>query len=102
MVGIGMNATLPWFFYYGTPPAERISFAWVGIPGMVVAALIVLVGSRFDSRKQTQLAGLTSAHCRRQTRTAQPRIPSKKLPTDYLLPVNQHIIMLTTSSVLEY
>jgi sodium-coupled monocarboxylate transporter 8/12 len=59
LVGIGMNATLPWFFYYGTPPAERISFAWVGIPGIVVAALVVLVGSRLDARKPGNLAGLT-------------------------------------------
>jgi len=46
-------------FYYGTPPAERISFAWVGIPGMVVAALVVLVGSHLDGRKPGDLAGLT-------------------------------------------
>jgi len=59
LVGIAINATLPWFFYYGVPAAERISFAWVGMPGMIVAALIVFVGSLFDSRKQTQLAGLT-------------------------------------------
>ena len=59
LVGICINATLPWFFYYGTPPAERISFAWVGLPGMAVAALIVLVGSRLDSRKPTNLIGLT-------------------------------------------
>src|SRR6185295_17178944 len=58
-VGIAMNTTLPWIFYYGVAPAERISFAWVGLPGMIVAALIVFIGSLFDSRKQTQLAGLT-------------------------------------------
>jgi len=59
IVGIGMNATLPWLFYYGTPPAERISFAWVGIPGMMVAALVVVVGSRLDARKPGNLTGLT-------------------------------------------
>lgn len=59
IVGIAMNATLPWFFYYGTPPAERISFAWVGIPGMAAAAVFVLVGSRLDARKPENLAGLT-------------------------------------------
>jgi SSS family transporter len=59
VVGIAMNATLPWLLYYGTPPAQRISFAWVGIPGMAVAALVVLVGSRLDSRKTQKLAGLT-------------------------------------------
>ena len=59
LVGIAMNTTLPWFFYYGTPPTQRISFAWVGMPGMIVAALIVLIGSRLDSRKSANLAGLT-------------------------------------------
>jgi Na+/proline symporter len=59
LAGLALNATLPWFFYYGTPPAERISFAWVGIPGMCVAALIVLAGSWLDARKPSNLAGLT-------------------------------------------
>jgi solute carrier family 5 (sodium-coupled monocarboxylate transporter), member 8/12 len=59
LIGICINATLPWFLYYGTPPAQRISFAWVGIPGMAVAALVVLIGSRLDSRKTRELAGLT-------------------------------------------
>ncbi len=59
LVGIAMNTTLPWFFYYGTPPAERISFAWVGIPGMAVAALVLVIGSRMDARKPTNLLGLT-------------------------------------------
>ena len=59
LLGIAMNATLPWFFYFGTPPAERISFAWVGLPGMAVATLVVLAGSLLDGRKTRQLAGLT-------------------------------------------
>lgn len=59
VVGLAMNATLPWLFYYGTPPAERISFAWVGLPGMVVSAVVVLAGSRLDGRKGKDLAGLT-------------------------------------------
>jgi SSS family transporter len=59
LIGITMNAILPWFLYYGTPPSERISFAWVGVPGMAVAALVVLVGSRLDGRKTRELVGLT-------------------------------------------
>jgi SSS family solute:Na+ symporter len=59
LVGIAINATLPWIFYYGAAPEKRISFAWVGLPGIITAALIVVIGSLFDSRKQSNLAGLT-------------------------------------------
>jgi Na+/proline symporter len=59
LVGMALNLTLPWILYYGTPPEQRISFAWVGLPGMLAAGLIVVVGSVLDPRKPKMLEGLT-------------------------------------------
>ncbi len=51
IVGMIVNLILPWPLYYWTPEAERISFAWVGIPGVLLTGLIVFGGSLFDRRK---------------------------------------------------
>lgn len=59
LVGMALNLTLPWILYYGTPPEERISFLWIGIPGMLTAAAIVFVGSLIDPQKPNALEGLT-------------------------------------------
>jgi Na+/proline symporter len=59
LLGGLVNLFVPWKLYYGTPPDERISFVWVGVPGWIVALLVVAFVSFFDRRKTTNLAGLT-------------------------------------------
>ena len=58
-IGIVLNLVLPWPLYYATPAAERISFAWVGVPGWIATAIILVAVSACDRRKNTQLEGLT-------------------------------------------
>lgn len=58
-VGIVTNLALPWPLYYAVPEAERISFAWVGVPGWLLTALILGAVSACDPRKTTALEGLT-------------------------------------------
>jgi len=58
-VGIVINLTLPWPLYYAVPAAERISFIWVGVPGWIIAAMVLAVGSWLDPRKTIALEGLT-------------------------------------------
>jgi len=53
------NLYSPWQLYYNTPAAERISFIWVGVPGWIVALVVVVVVSLLDRRKNTALEGLT-------------------------------------------
>ena len=65
LAGMALNLTLPWFLYYGTPAGERISFAWVGLPGLFTAAVLVTIGSILDPRKPTALDGLTLATLKR-------------------------------------
>lgn len=59
ILGILINLYTPWLLYYGTPEAERISFIWVGVPGWLAAFVTVVAVSLCDSRKTTDLAGLT-------------------------------------------
>lgn len=59
LLGGAVNLYLPWKLYYGTAPDERISFAWVSVPGWVVAAVVLIGVSFLDPRKNTRLAGLT-------------------------------------------
>ncbi len=61
LAGMALNLTLPWFLYYGTPAEDRISFAWVGLPGLLAAAVLVVAGSLLDPRKPAGLDGLTLA-----------------------------------------
>jgi Na+/proline symporter len=58
-VGIVINLILPWPLYYSVPAAERISFIWVGVPGWIIAAVVLVVGSLLDPRKTIALEGLT-------------------------------------------
>jgi len=57
--GIAVNLTLPWPLYYAVPAADRISFIWVGVPGWILTALVLVTVSLFDPRKTTALEGLT-------------------------------------------
>jgi Na+/proline symporter len=43
LVGGITNLILPYLLYYPVPPEERISFLWVGVPGMLLAGIIPLV-----------------------------------------------------------
>jgi Na+/proline symporter len=54
-----VNLYTPWALYYNTPQAERISFIWVGVPGWLVALVVVVLISVFDPRKTAELTGLT-------------------------------------------
>lgn len=54
-----VNLYLPWKLYYATPAAERISFAWVAVPGWLTAVLVLVIVSLLDPRKNQNLAGLT-------------------------------------------
>jgi sodium-coupled monocarboxylate transporter 8/12 len=57
--GIVINLILPWPLYYAVPAADRISFVWVGVPGWIITALVLVGVSLLDPRKATALAGLT-------------------------------------------
>ncbi len=57
--GIVINLILPWPLYYAVPAADRISFVWVGVPGWIITALVLVGVSLLDPRKTTALAGLT-------------------------------------------
>ena len=59
IVGIVCNLSAPYLLYYRVPAAERISFVWVGLPGFLLAALVLGLVSAFDRRKTPHLAGLT-------------------------------------------
>lgn len=52
IAGMAANLILPWPLYYWTPAEDRISFAWVGVPGLVLTALIVFGGSLLDQRNK--------------------------------------------------
>lgn len=64
-VGIALNLLLPLPLYYAVPAAQRISFIWVGVPGWILAGLVLIGVSLADSRKTTELAGLTWRTARR-------------------------------------
>jgi Na+/proline symporter len=59
LVGVGCNLVAPYLLYYRVPAAERISFVWVGIPGFLAAAMLLVGISLFDRRKNGNLDGLT-------------------------------------------
>jgi Na+/proline symporter len=59
LLGGLVNLYVHWKIYYGTAPEERVSFVWVGVPGWIVALVIIVVVSLLDPRKNTHLAGLT-------------------------------------------
>jgi solute:Na+ symporter, SSS family len=65
LLGGLVNLYVPWKLYYGTAPDERISFVWVAVPGWIVALVVIVIGSLLDSRKVTNLAGLTWSTIRR-------------------------------------
>ena len=57
LAGMALNLSLPWVLYYGTPPEARISFVWVGMPGAMVAAVVIVLFSLLDGGR----AGVSSA-----------------------------------------
>lgn len=60
-VGMAVNLTLPWMLYYGVPAEDRISFAWVGMPGVILTAAIVFLGSLVDPSRPRETKGLVLA-----------------------------------------
>jgi Na+/proline symporter len=49
---------LPFLFYYNVPPEQRISFAWLGVPGFVMAIVVALVVSLLRGQRG-DMTGLT-------------------------------------------
>ena len=46
-LGVAISLYLPYALYYAVAVEDRISFVWVGVPGMLVAAVIPIVLSLF-------------------------------------------------------
>jgi hypothetical protein len=44
-VGAAIELWVPFVFYYPVPPEQRISFVWLGVPGLAAALLIPLTMS---------------------------------------------------------
>ena len=59
LTGLAINLMLPWFLYYGAPPDQRISFAWVGLPGWIATLVVVVLVSLLDRNKSQNLDGFT-------------------------------------------
>ncbi|WP_437207279.1 sodium:solute symporter family protein [Planctomicrobium sp. SH664] len=57
-VGLCLNLTLPFYLYFGFAPADRISFAWTSVPGMLATALTLGVVSYFDPARQKRTSPL--------------------------------------------
>ncbi len=52
ILGATTSLTLPWFLYYGTEEQDRISFAWLGVPGFFVTlSVCALVSLIWPSRQ---------------------------------------------------
>jgi Na+/proline symporter len=49
VVGLVVGTITPYQLYFNTPVAERISFGWVGIPGIIVTAVVLLVVSLVEN-----------------------------------------------------
>lgn len=58
VAGGAVNLALPYLLYYNVPADDRISFMWVGVPGMLLAGIIPLVLSLF-MKNQKNLTDLT-------------------------------------------
>lgn len=58
LAGAICSLVLPFLFYYNVPPAQRISFLWLGVPGFVVA-VVVAVALSLLHRQRTDMTGLT-------------------------------------------
>jgi len=58
LVGGLLDLILPYVLYYNVPADERISFLWVGVPGMVLAGLVPLAIA-FIKPNTRPLVGLT-------------------------------------------
>ncbi len=48
-LGLILNIVLPWKLYIETPQEERISFVWVGLPGMLATAAVLVCVSLYDN-----------------------------------------------------
>ncbi|HEY2584485.1 MAG TPA: hypothetical protein VGI81_01825 [Tepidisphaeraceae bacterium] len=73
------SLVLPFLFYYNVPPAQRISFAWLGVPGFVTA-VVVAVGLSLLQHQRDDMTGLTlwtikNAPSRDQPSNNPPHLP---------------------------
>ncbi|MGH8021711.1 MAG: hypothetical protein ACREIA_26205 [Opitutaceae bacterium] len=59
VLGIGCNLLAPYLLYYRAPAEDRISFVWIGMPGFLLAGMILVLVSLFDSLKPQNIQGLT-------------------------------------------
>ena len=58
LLGGVLSLYLPYALYYAVAPEERISFVWIGVPGMLVAGVVPLALSLFW-RNRESTDGLT-------------------------------------------
>lgn len=66
-VGATLTLALPWRLYYSVDPAQRISFAWLGVPGFAATLVLpVLLSLVWPQRKD--VTGLTLWTIRRDRR----------------------------------
>ncbi|NQU42210.1 sodium/solute symporter [bacterium] len=57
VVGVTLNLVMPYVLYFNVDAAERISFAWVGLPGLVSALVLsVVVSLVFPKRDRTEVS----------------------------------------------
>jgi SSS family transporter len=77
---------LPFVFYYNVAPAQRISFAWLGVPGLVVAVLVAL-GLSLLHRQRADMTGLTLWTMKGTVPDTQP--PSTDPPPLPKIPITQ-------------
>lgn len=71
LAGAACSLWLPFFFYYNVPPAHRISFAWLGVPGFVVAVVVAVFLSLLH-RQRADMTGLTLWTIKGAPNTEQP------------------------------
>ena len=48
VIGMIVGIIVPYQLYFGTPANERIGFGWVGIPGIIAAAVVLMVVSMVE------------------------------------------------------
>ena len=58
LAGGATNIALPYLLYYRIPADERISFMWVGVPGMLIALFLPLLLSLIRPNRR-ELPNLT-------------------------------------------
>lgn len=77
------SLVLPFLLYYNVPPAQRISFAWLSVPGLVVAIVVAVALSLFQ-RQRADMTGLTLWTVRGTPDDEPPSTDSPPLPSPEL------------------